>query len=121
MIAIPVIAALFFLAMGLVALVVPERIAATFGTPALTVDGRNEVRAVYGGFGVAIGVLLLAAERLPAIRQGALVAVAVALAGMAGGRLVAAALERPRTFYPAWFYCAVETVGAVALLIAAGS
>jgi len=121
MITIPLTASLFFLAMGLVALVVPERITATFGTPTLTVDGRNEVRAVYGGFGLAIGVLLLAAERLPAIRQGALVAVAVALAGMAGGRLVAAALERPRTFYPAWFYCAVETVGAVALLVAAGS
>ncbi len=121
MTAVPVIAAVFFLAMGLVALVVPERVTATFGTPALTPDGRNEVRAVYGGFGVAIGGLLLAAERLPAIRDGVLLAVAVALAGMAGGRVIAAALERPRTFYPAWFYCAVETVMAVALLAAARS
>ena len=42
--------------------------------------------------------------------------VAVALAGMAGGRLVAAALEPPRRFYPCWFYFTVETLMAVALL-----
>ena len=113
--------AAFFVGMGMVALVAPERISATFGTLALTADGRNEVRAVYGGFGVAMGGLLLAAQRLPALRAGVLVAVAVALAGMAGGRLVAAVLERPRGFYPAWFYCVLEALMASALLAAARS
>src|SRR6266849_5945598 len=106
------VVALFFLAMGLVGLAAPERIVAPFGTPVLSGDGRNEVRAVYGGFGIAIGALLLAAPAEPGVR----LCVAVALAGMAGGRLVAAALERPRRFYPCWFYFAVEVTMAVALL-----
>ena len=55
------VVAAFFVAMGVLALVAPERILATFGTTGLTVEGRNEVRAVYGGFGVAVGVLLVAA------------------------------------------------------------
>ena len=107
-----VVVALFFLGMGLVGLAAPERIAATFGTPALSAEGRNEVRAVYGGFGVAVGALLLAAPARPDVP----LCVAVALAGMAGGRLVAAALEPPRRFYPCWFYFTVETLMAVALL-----
>jgi len=105
-----VVIALFFLGMGLVGLAAPERIGATFGTPALSGEGRNEVRAVYGGFGVAIGALLLAAPT-----PGVLLCVAVALAGMAGGRLVAAVLEPPRRFYPCWFYFTLEMLMAVAL------
>ncbi|TMA53052.1 MAG: DUF4345 domain-containing protein [Deltaproteobacteria bacterium] len=106
-----VVVALFFLGMGLVGLAAPERVAATFGTP-LSAEGRNEVRAVYGGFGIAIGALLLAAPARPDVP----LCVAVALAGMAGGRLVAAVLEPPRRFYPCWFYFTVETLMAVALL-----
>src|SRR5437867_1678417 len=108
----PVLVALFFLGMGLVGLAAPERISATFGTPALSPEGRNEVRAVYGGFGMAIGALLLVAPTLP----GVPLCIAVALAGMAGGRLVGAALERPRRFYPCWFYFVLEVLMAVALL-----
>jgi hypothetical protein len=109
----------FFIAMGLVALVVPERVTGTFGMPTLTPEGRNEVRAVYGGFGVALGVLLLATPRLPALREGVLVCAAVALAGMAGGRVLALAVERPRRFYPCGFYLALEALMAAALLAAA--
>ena len=108
-----VVIALFFLGMGLVGLAAPERIAATFGTPVLSGDGRNEVRAVYGGFGVAIGALLLAAPARP----GVPLCVATALGGMAGGRLVSALLEPPRRFYPCWFYFAVEVLMAVALVV----
>ena len=114
-----VLVGVFFLAMGLVALAVPERVSATFGTPTLTAEGRNEVRAVYGGFGVALGVLLLVAPRLPAIRQGVLVCAAVALAGMAAGRVLALAVERPRRFYPCGFYLTVEALMAAVLFAAA--
>jgi len=51
--------ALFFFGMGAVALVRPERIVALFGTPRPTLDGRDDIRALYGGFGIAICVLLL--------------------------------------------------------------
>src|SRR5439155_26957287 len=95
-----VVVALFFLGMGLVGLAAPERIAATFGTPALSGEGRNEVRAVYGGFGVADGALLLAAPARPDVP----LCVAVALAGMAGRRAVAAVLCPPQRRYPLWLY-----------------
>src|SRR5262245_17361463 len=62
--------AVFFVGMGLVGLIAPERITAIFGTPALPLPHRNEVRAVYGGFGVAIGVLLFATPSMPAMASG---------------------------------------------------
>ncbi len=87
--------AAFFFVMGGFALARPERILAYFGTPRLTRDGRNEVRAVYGGFGVAIGLILLATLWLPALREGILVTVGVALAGMALGRILSAIADEP--------------------------
>src|SRR5262245_63350210 len=91
----------FFVGMGLLALVSPESISDTFGTPTLTPAGRNEVRAVYGGFGLAVAAMLVLALNAPTLRAGVLLAVAASLAGMAAGRLVAALVERPTAFYPA--------------------
>jgi hypothetical protein len=113
-----VLVAVFFLAMGLYALAVPARVLAIFGVAVTTADGRNEVRAVYGGYGVAVCAVLLAALALPAYRDGILVCQAVAVAGMAGGRVLSAVLERPTGFYP-WFFCAVEALLAGALFAAA--
>lgn len=100
----------FFILMGLVALAAPQRVTAIFGMPQLTPEGRNEVRAVYGGFGIAIGAVLTASLYDGALRPGVPIAVAAALLGMAGGRVVSALFERPRRFYPAWFFCLAETV-----------
>ncbi|HKY89528.1 MAG TPA: DUF4345 domain-containing protein [Nevskiaceae bacterium] len=97
--------AVFFLGMGLVALVRPESILSFFGIPALTLDARNEVRAVYGGFGVAIAGLLVMALRDDGLRAGVLVAVAVALLGMAAGRVVSAIVDRKVGGWPAVFFC----------------
>jgi hypothetical protein len=114
-----VIAALF-LVMGVAALVAPAFVVGPFGTVLPTAEARTEVRAVYGGFGVALAVLLgLAAADLPGFRPGAPWTVAFALAGMAAGRLVARCVERPATFYPSWFYFWVEAVAA-GLLVATG-
>jgi Domain of unknown function (DUF4345) len=77
------------------------------------------VRAVYGGFGVAIAGLLVAAPTT-AMAPGIYLTVAVALAGMAGGRVVSAVIERPSGLYPEWFYCGVETALAVILVGASG-
>ena len=62
---------------------------------------RSEVRAVYGGFGLAIaGVLVFAAIADGDLRKGILITVGAALAGMAFGRLAAAVLGDPTAFYP---------------------
>jgi hypothetical protein len=105
----------FFAGMGLVALVSPEVVTRTFGIPTLTNAGRNEVRAVYGGFGVAVAAMLAVAMNDPVLRAGVLLAVATSVGGMAAGRLVAALVERPTAFYPSWFYFVAETAMAVVL------
>ena len=109
------IIALGFLAMGLAALVNPVRFVLVFDGDASTANARNEVRAVYGGFGVCTAaLLLLVISPLQAIQQGVLVAVGVALAGMVLGRLISALLERPGPRM--WAACALEALAAAALL-----
>jgi Domain of unknown function (DUF4345) len=118
--ALALVVAAGFAGMGALALARPRDVLIQFGVAAETVEGRNEVRAVYGGFGLAVAALLsVAALGDPSTGEGILVAVAFALAGMAGGRLVSAALERPRGVYPVWAYLLVEVAGATALLAAA--
>jgi hypothetical protein len=53
------------------------------------------------------------------LRDGILITVAAALGGMAFGRLASGVVDRPKAFYPNWFYFAVEAVAAGALLWAA--
>lgn len=109
----------FFLGMGLYALVRPAALIRPFGIALPSPESRAEVRAVYGGFGLAIaGMLALAATGHPA-RAGILITVAVALAGMAFGRVVSGIVDRPKAFYPNWFYFIVEVVLAAALWWAA--
>ncbi len=111
-----IFAGVFFLGMGLFALARPAALIRPFGITLPSPESRAEVRAVYGGFGVAIaGVLALAATDHPA-RDGILITVAAALAGMAFGRLVSGLIDRPKAFYPNWFYFLVEVVGAAGLL-----
>jgi len=109
------IVAIAFAAMGLMALARPEGILAYFGTASLTRDGRNEVRAVYGGFGLAIAILLGAAQFHAAIRAGALLTVAVALLGMAAGRLLSVLLDGAPGRWP-WVFLLLELGGGGALL-----
>ena len=111
-----ILAGVFFLGMGLFALARPAALIRPFGITLPIPESRAEVRAVYGGFGVAIaGMLALAATNHPA-REGILITVAAALAGMAFGRLVSGLIDLPKAFYPNWFYFLVELVGAAALL-----
>jgi hypothetical protein len=118
--ALTLVVAAGFAAMALGALARPRAVLAQFGVAVDTAEGRNEVRAVYGGFGLAVAALLVvAALGDPGTADGILVAVAFALAGMAGGRLVGGALERPRSAYPVWVFFGTEVAGAAALLVAA--
>lgn len=109
-----------FAGMGLYALAAPAAVLRPFGLEVGTSTGRAEVRAVYGGFGLAMaGVLFWAAGGCDEMRTGAAVAVGVALAGMAIGRIISRVLDSATGFYPVWFYCSVEVVGAAVLIAAA--
>jgi hypothetical protein len=108
--------AVFFLGMGVYALAAPAALVRPFGITLAESASRSEVRAVYGGFGLAIAaVLVYAAVSDGELRIGILIAVAAALAGMAFGRLAAAVLGDRTTFYPNWFYFLVEALAAAVL------
>jgi hypothetical protein len=109
--------AVFFLGMGMYALAAPAALVRPFGIALGESASRSEVRAVYGGFGLAIAGVLAYAALEEGVRTGILIAVGAALAGMAFGRLASAVLGDRTAFYPNWFYCLVEAVAAAALLV----
>lgn len=109
----------FFAGMGVFALARPAALIRPFGITLPVPESRAEVRAVYGGFGLAIAGMLALAASGAGLRDGILITVAAALGGMAFGRLVSGAVDRPRAFYPNWFYFFVEIIAAAALLWAA--
>jgi hypothetical protein len=116
-IAVIAVIGVFFAGMGCYALAAPTAIIRPFGITLGGAASRSEIRAVYGGFGLAIaGVLGYAAVADGDVRTGILIAVGAALAGMAFGRLVSAVLDERTAFYPNWFYCLVEAAAAAALL-----
>jgi hypothetical protein len=109
-------AALFFAGMGVWALARPARVVDRFGTEVTTVAGRNEVSAVYGGFGLAVAGLLVWAAATEGRGELWIPSVVAVLAfGMAVGRLVAMVRDRATGGRPVWFFLGVEVVLAVAL------
>ncbi len=85
--------ALFFLVMGLWAIFLPDSLADLVGF-SLDVDrGPNEIRAVYGGFGIAMAGMAWWAVLSSPAATGMLVALGIALIGMAAGRVISLALE----------------------------
>lgn len=113
MIPMSIVAALFLL-MGLAAFAVPRRFLQSFDLPAETPTARNEIQAVYGGFGLAMALVLVVPLWLPQLRDGIALTVALALGGMALGRVIGALRERPGPWPVVFFF--VEAVGAVVLL-----
>lgn len=111
--------AVFFAGMGLYALAAPAALIRPFGVTLSQPESRSEVRAVYGGFGLAVAGVLVYAALNPSVAQAILITVAVALVGMAVGRLISAVVDERTAFYPNWFYFLVEIVLAAALVFAA--
>lgn len=108
--------AVFFLGMGGYALAAPAALVRPFGTTLGGDAARSEVRAVYGGFGLAIAaVLAYAAAAGGELRTGILITVGAALVGMAFGRVAAAILGDRTAFYPNWFYFLVESIAGAVL------
>ena len=99
----PAGAGLFYFALGIAALVRPATLLSGFGLPAPGLDARNEVRAVYGGFPIAVAVLVMWSLTGAEQASGILLALAVATIGMALGRLVSAAIDRSIGRLPALF------------------
>lgn len=112
------LAAVFFAGMGVYALAAPARLIAPFDIGLGSAASRAEIRAVYGGFGLAIAAMLIVALASAELRAGILLTVAAALAGMALGRL-ASAMDGRTGFYPNWFYFLVESLAAAALFAVA--
>jgi uncharacterized protein DUF4345 len=110
-----IVVAVFFAGMGIYGLAAPAGLVRPFGIQVSGPNARSEVRAVYGGFGLAVAGMLVVALLDDGIRRGAVIAVAVALAGMAAGRLIGRVFDRPAAFYPIWFYFWVELVLAAIL------
>jgi Domain of unknown function (DUF4345) len=112
----------FFAGMGVYALAAPAALVRPFGISLEQPTSRSEVRAVYGGFGLAIAAVLAYAAWQPGeIRTGIVITVGAALVGMAFGRIVSAVVDSRTPFYPNWFYCLVEIVAAAALFAFARS
>lgn len=118
MIVVVVVVGIFFLLMGGYA---PAALVRPFGLVADGPESRSEVRAVYGGFGLAIAAVLGLALAVPGLRIGVVLTVAFALGGMAVGRVLSRLVDRPTAFYPIWFYGLVETVAAGALVVVAAT
>ncbi len=113
------LAALFFLVMGIAGLLAPAFVARQFQVKDLTITGRNEVRAVYGGFGVATAGALVYAVFDTDARNGITLAVTAALFGMAAGRVFSAIVDRSIGRF-ALVFLLTECVLAACLLAARG-
>lgn len=83
-----------FAAMGIVGIVAPARAVALVGIELTSAASRSEVRAIYGGFGLATGAALAYVAATGLYYTPALLAVTVALGGMAAGRLVSLVIDR---------------------------
>jgi hypothetical protein len=113
-----VVAALYAV-MGLFALAAPGQVLQRFGVSVETHDGRNEVRAVYGGFGLVVAGMLIYAAFTSG--RGALwipSIVALSLIGMAAGRLISMVLDRTRGSRLVWLFLIIEVVTALMLFAA---
>ena len=86
--ALVLVVSLGFFVMGIAAIGWPVRFADFVGYKSITPDGSNEVRAVYGGFGVFIAMALMIALRSPYYAPGIYVCAMLALLGMVSGRIV---------------------------------
>ena len=80
--------------MGVFALARPQATVALFSIGLSGADGKNEVRAVYGGSGLGMGIAVLIAVWVPELRSGVLTCLGTLMSGMALARAFSLLLER---------------------------
>lgn len=88
-----VLTALAFAGIGVGFLLLPARMAARLDLSLETSLAANDVRAVYGGLQIGLGVFFLLASARPSWHRTALGVLVAAFAGLAGGRFVSLALD----------------------------
>lgn len=98
-----------FAAMGGALLWKPEYLTRLTGVELSTIESRNEVRAVYGGFGVAMAIAMFIAMVYSPLSGGILLTSGLALIGMAAGRGYSAWLEMP-TNVLIWVFLGLEAL-----------
>jgi hypothetical protein len=109
----------FFALMGVAALAAPAKFVSYLGSQIVRDEGRNEVRAVYGGFGLAIAGSLVWAASRPDVREGYFLCLIAACLGMAGGRVFSLIVDRSLSPTMA-VAMAVEATLAVLLMVSLG-
>jgi hypothetical protein len=100
---------ILFAAMGAGLLWQPQYLTRLTNVELSTVESRNEVRAVYGGFGVAMALALFIALVWSPLRGGICLTIGLALVGMAAGRGYSWWLERTSSTM-IWGFLAGEAI-----------
>lgn len=109
--------ALFNAAMGVLALAAPAWLMGLFRVEVRYPEGRNEISAVYGGFGLAVAAALTWAGMTPGpFADGVQAMSAAGLIGMAGGRVINFVRDRSIQLWPSLVFVLVEL--ALAWLVA---
>lgn len=75
---------------GLYCFLDPGSLAAIAGVTSTTTTGATELRAMYGGLQIALGMLAALALLRPAVQPGVLLTLAFVTGGLFGARLLAA-------------------------------
>jgi hypothetical protein len=87
------LAGLSFVVIGAISLIEPTAVVGSFGIALATADAASEIRSVYGGFLVALGLFFLLLARRGLVWEG-LIGAALVAAGFPAGRLVGLGLDR---------------------------
>jgi hypothetical protein len=109
-------AAIFWLWLGIMAFARTKHLLRGFGIETSVADSWNEVRAVYGGFPLAMAAILIVSLFAPVLTDGIAVCVGSAMLGMCLGRLVSGILDRTLGRMPQIF-AAIEFVVAMILIL----
>ncbi len=109
------IIAIAFLIMGVVGLFSPIHITRFFSFTPLSIDMKNEVRGVYGGFGIAMAILLEVSPNTPQWQTGIILTISVALLGMATGRIISFIIDKQLNKFPLIFFT-IELIAGILLL-----
>jgi hypothetical protein len=110
------LSAVLWLPYGVQCLLDPSVLAAAAGVTAASATGTTELRAMYGGLQIALGLLALAGAVRPALAQHALVALGVVSAGLGIARLGAAVISGEFASYTL-MALALEFTLAIAVLV----
>jgi hypothetical protein len=94
-----IIAGLMWVVYGIYLLAMPQVLASTAGVAATTLTGLIELRAMYGGLEMAVGIFAIAAAVLPGMLRGGLLGMGLACAGLGLTRLLSATVAAEFSTY----------------------